>query len=337
MRCSLFIAAVWCVFAYGVAARDEEGAVGFSNETTPSAQSENSGDKAPLQDQQAVLPPAAHTPLVPDVISTVQPIDTETSKEDSDDEIQRRDLKAQESMANAAWAMFWSATMQVALGGLSIYLIFLTWRETRRTLTEAEKATKASQDAADAAMKSIEVSRDIADAQVRPWVSVDCRITEGFKFGTTQHGIDGFYLNIHAIAKNHGSSPATNVNFRAEMGIPTAENGDLMANFCDRFRDIPDQTLDAIFPGETKEFSHNVFLPIVDILDHVSEKEFKAVCPIVYGLIHYKSDHTSGIRQTRFQYVLSEIREGEFSVFFPDVDDWPKKNITLTSMGISAD
>ena len=330
MRPLLFIAAVWVACAHLIVAQDKESAIGVPSDNTRSTQPNTSDSKAAPQGNQASQTPPGQAPLVPKVVNAVQPINTKATKEDSSDEIQRRGLKAQESMGSAAWAMFWSATMQVVIGVFSIYLIFLTLRETRRTLSEAEKSTKASQVAADAAMKSIDVSRDIADAQARPWVSVECRITEGFHRYTTHLGVDGVSLNIFARAKNHGSCPATNVIFRAEMGIPTAESGDLMTKFCDRFRDIPDQTLDAIFPGETKEFSHSVFLPIADILSHVADKEFKAICPVVYGLIHYKSHHTKGIRQTRFHYGLSEIRDGGCFVFTPDVDNWPEKNIALT-------
>ena len=311
-------------------AQDKESAVGASSDSARSTQTDISGKEAAPQTNEADQTPSVQVPLVPKVVNTIQPVDAEVTKNDSDAEIQRRDVQAQESMAKAAWAMFWSAVMQVAIGGVSICLIFLTLRETRRTLTEAEKATKASEGAANAAMKSIEVTRDIANAQARPWVSINCSISEGFRRYTTHLGVDGVSLVIRAIAKNHGSSPATNVIFRAEMGIRTRESGDMMTKFCDRFRDIPDQTLDAIFPGETKEFQHVVFLPISDILTQAADGKFNAICPEVYGLIHYKSHHTTGIRQTRFHFHLSEIRDGGTFVFRADVDDWPKKRIALT-------
>ena len=317
-------------------AQDKESAVGASSASARSTQTNTSGNEAAPQTIQADQTPSVQVPLLPKVVNAIQPVDAEVTKKNSDAEIQRRDLQAQESMASAAWAMFWSAVMQVAIGGLSIYLIFLTLRETRRTLAEAEKATKASENAANAAMKSIDVSRDIANAQARPWVSVDCSISERF-----ERHVDGVSLVIRCIAKNHGSSPATNVMFRAEMGVRSRESGDLMAKFCDRFRDIPDQATDAIFPGETKEFQHFVFLPTSDIMKSVAdfaEEEFKAVSPVVYGLIHYKSHHTAGIRQTRFHYHLTEIRDGGTFVFTPDVDNWPNKRIALFGLpSIAAD
>lgn len=317
-------------------AQDKESAVGASSDSARSTQTNTSGNEGAPQTDQADQTPSVQAPLLPKVVNTIQPVGAEVTKNNSDAEMQRRDLQAQESMASAAWAMFGIAGIQVAIGLLSIYLIFLTLRETRRTLAEAEKATKASENAANAAMNSIDASRDIANAQARPWVSINCYISTGF-----QLGVDGVSLVIRAIAKNHGSSPATNVSFRAEMGVRTRESGDLMAKFCDRFRDIPDQATDAIFPGETKEFQHVVFLPTSDIMASIAdfaEEEFKAVCPVVYGLIHYKSHHTTGIRQTRFQYHLSEIRGGETFVFTPDVNNWPNKLIALTSLpNIAAD
>lgn len=304
-----------------VFAQDEEGAIGVPDNAAPSTQSDSKVSEG--RPEEVAIPelPSTEAPIAPPVVNSSKFSEAENAEEESSNEIQTRDLEAQESMARAAWAMFWSALVQVLIGAGSIVFIFWTLRETRRTLTEAEKATRASQDAADAARRSIVVSRDIADAQARPWVSVECFLSEGFRRYTTHLGVDGVSLNIHAIAKNHGNSPATNVIFRAEIGIPTDESGDLMTAFCDRFRDIPDQTLDAIFPGESKEFSHSVFLPVDDILAHVSDKDFKAVCPVVYGLIHYKSHHTTGIRQTRFHYGLSEIRDGGCFVFTPDVDN----------------
>ncbi|MBL9158655.1 MAG: hypothetical protein JNJ70_14345 [Verrucomicrobiales bacterium] len=329
----LYFAAFWIVTLGTVLSQDilsekkGDSTVSFHATTSPIQEAPSNRDG--IQLKTLTDPPSKKTDLL---------IDSENPKNLATDEIQNRDLEAQESMATAAWAMFWTSIFQVGIGGLSIFLIFLTLKETQRTLTEAEKATKASQDAAEATIKSISVSKDIADAQSRPWISVDCRITERFSFGVTHLGVSGFYLNIHATAKNHGHSPATNVIFRAETGFMTADSGDLVSKFCDKFRDIPDQTLDAIFPGETKSFSHMVFLPAKDICEYLEKMPGLGASPLVYGLIHYKSLHTVGIRQTRFQYSLGRYDQGRCLSLPAEFENWPEIDIVMFGpLGISAD
>jgi len=322
----IFAAVFWSGLALG---QDPPRIAGSPPLDTVSKEHGDQTQKEPKRDAKN-LTDSAHLAPASGISDPTSPTKEPNAADSRAQELEYRNVVAQETIAAASRGMYRVSGFQIILSIAGVLFIWKGYKATLGTLDEAKKSTTAAQDAAKSAGESIDVSRAIADAQARPWISVECRLTEGFHRATTHLGIDGFYLNIRAFAKNHGSSPATNVIFRAETGIPTAESGDLMTKFCDRFRDIPDQTLEAIFPGETKEFSHVVFLPIPDILAYLETVQYKGICPVVYGLIHYKSHHTSGIRQTRFHYGLSEIRDGGCFVFPPDVDNWPQKNIALT-------
>ena len=110
-----------------------------------------------------------------------------------------------------------------------------------------------------------------------------------------------------------------------------------MDAFCDRFRDIPDQIAQTIFPGANLEIGHELFLPQKDIDEALDAADFKAIFPVVYGCIHYKSAHTNGIRQTRFGHHLCRLRDdGQPMVLLQDGPEWLRHRIALLEPALSA-
>jgi hypothetical protein len=57
-------------------------------------------------------------------------------------DIGRADLSQQESMANAAWGVFWTTVIQATIGTIGIYFLIQTLKETRRATNAALKAVE---------------------------------------------------------------------------------------------------------------------------------------------------------------------------------------------------
>jgi hypothetical protein len=75
------------------------------------------------------------------------------------------DIDAQTSMAWAAWAMVAVSAASLAVGGLTIYLVFETLRETRRAADAADLSALHGEQA-------IKVTRDNGMAQIRAYVTM---------------------------------------------------------------------------------------------------------------------------------------------------------------------
>jgi hypothetical protein len=339
MRPLLFIAALWVALAHVMVAQDKESAVRVPSDAPPREQADNSkGEGAPKDKQARPLPPG-QAPIVPKIIDAVQAVDAETTKEDSSDEIQRRDVNAQESMARAAWAMFWSAIAQITIGGISIYLIFLTLRETRRTLAESEKATKAAQDAANSSAEGVVVTRHIGDSQLRPWLSVSCESTKGFKPSKPGNpDYVGYWLQAVFASKNYGASPASQISLHAEIAafLPDDDQQAMMHAFCDRHATESEKTGQTVFPGDQVTFNQPLFLSQAMIDEKSRGGEFRTLLTVVYGCICYTSPHTKGVRQTRFMFPVCQLRGDSLSAFRPDEDRWFEKGVVVTSPVVMA-
>lgn len=110
-----------------------------------------------------------------------------------------------------------------------------------------------------------------------------------------------------------------------------------MITYCDGIRARADHTGEALFPGDEGDYSHMVFLPIATIEDDLASKDFKMIAPIIYGCINYKSDHTNGINQTRFAYMVATESDGVAKVLMPDESgEWLKQPVGLALPNIVA-
>ena len=176
-----------------------------------------------------------------------------------------------------------------------------------------------------------------ADVGNRPWISLTCRLGSGFTPGTTHLGIEGYYLSLNGVAKNEGPSPATNVIFRAELGLllKGRNREDMLNGFCDRFRNIVPQLASTIFPGASLDVSHELFLAQKDIDDALSAVDLKAIHPVVYGCIQYAAADANGTKQTRFVHDLCRVRDnGHPMVLLQDGQDWLRQRIALAEPGL---
>lgn len=111
------------------------------------------------------------------------------------------DLKAQQDMAEWAFAMFVASALGVVITGAATYWVAMTLHETRRLVNEAEKTTKAAEE-------TTKTTREIGEAQVRAYVAP---LIPGIAFD------ESLRPNFRVRLANTGNSPA--LWFSAECQI----------------------------------------------------------------------------------------------------------------------
>ncbi|MBJ6985920.1 hypothetical protein [Devosia sp. MC521] len=119
------------------------------------------------------------------------------------------DLLAQRSMALAAWAMFAATLASIAIGGISVYLIWRTLHSTNKTVELAQESTDQARAAARTAEQALAHQQELGRSQVKCYPIVT--------------NIDFDYRKEHPFLKvsvtNSGQTPArtpyisVNVNF----------------------------------------------------------------------------------------------------------------------------
>jgi len=122
-----------------------------------------------------------------------------------DDECQRNknDLKAQESMADAAWAMFFATLIGTLLTGMGVILVYLNLREARVVSGEAKKSSDAAIEAAASARRSANIQQSAFETLERPYLFIKATHTSLLHHRLPVEPPSLFY----AIA-NYGKTPA---------------------------------------------------------------------------------------------------------------------------------
>lgn len=175
-----------------------------------------------------------------------------------DDTCQRnkRDLSAQESMANAAWAMFWVAFFGFWVGAGTLFLVWRTVEHTKEAVGHARDAALAANN-----------TNQIAIADRRPWVTVRREVECDFSVADIQPGAKAselFRYQAHLAwwhsVENLGKSPAFGVKIAQKLIV-----ADGFVNAHRQLRDFVDEintewetrTELTVFPGETLGRSSN--------------------------------------------------------------------------------
>lgn len=115
-----------------------------------------------------------------------------------------RDLEAQQSMARAAWCTIGIGICQVILTVVSIWYFIKSLKLTRQAVLEAAMASKAANDSAVATQASLQLQKETAAIQLRPWISVS--LVRGER--SIRRTETGVYFEGKLIIENHGDSPA---------------------------------------------------------------------------------------------------------------------------------
>lgn len=149
------------------------------------------------------------------VISAVTPIDRASNKRDeraakdiggiSDDHLIWGDGFAQ-------WAMALTGIIALFISGWAVWLLYQTLAATRAAVAQAEIGTEA-------AVKAVDVTRRIGEAQVRAYVTV----LAGFTPKPPGNGKIGVYLRM----TNHGHSPAFALEIENKVTVVNQRVDDL--------------------------------------------------------------------------------------------------------------
>jgi hypothetical protein len=182
------------------------------------ADAQRVGNNSGGQSGSQVAQPAPQQDLIPALAGVQRSIDgiaraidsvNANTNTDEDSQREKDDLLAQQEMAKWARLMFYAAAISTILTLAGVILLGFTLAYTKWTLDEAKNATKAALSAVSEAEKttkaaeaSVNVTRDIGEAQVRAYV----RIADAKLEFTTS---DGHPL-IQIFAANSGQSPARN-------------------------------------------------------------------------------------------------------------------------------
>lgn len=143
-----------------------------------------------------------------DRLTSAVAVFTENSKADAaqKDERERRDLVAQEDMALWAKYMLWSSVAQAAISIFGIWLLYKTFRETRRAANASDGMARDSRLAAQAAIESVK----IAQSTNRPWIQLDAVVA-----GPAWVNLASVEAELLVRMTCHGTMPATEVHVRS--------------------------------------------------------------------------------------------------------------------------
>lgn len=136
------------------------------------------------------------------------------------DKSYKNDLEAQQWMA-------WSSVWMVFLTGAGVILIAATLRETGQVLREARETTDAAVDAAAAAWKTEETTRDIGQKQSMAYVHVVAAYTPGQEHGDDEllNALSNLNAKLVVEVENIGNTVAKYVSLDVELAFERGSEG----------------------------------------------------------------------------------------------------------------
>ncbi len=138
---------------------------GTEGETHPAIQDDDTGSapeetEAPTSDAESRVSDSVNPK--PDHLDTAK---NDTNSQDEANDIARRDLAAQQNMAESTFDLVEMAWWQIVIAVVAAILLGFTLFYTRRAVHEAGKGTQAAQE-------STRVAREIGEAQTRAYMSI---------------------------------------------------------------------------------------------------------------------------------------------------------------------
>lgn len=224
--------------------------------------------------------------------------ETDSGKRD-EDERERRDLKAQEDMADWAQAMFWAAFAQAILSAVGIVLIFVTFKEARRAADsgdrmaeEAVKATSAAIEASNAGREANAIAKTTSELQLRPWLIVKARVETDIDYVD-----ETMKFTVALDIKNVGSTIARNI-MSDSLTYPDA--GSIPNDFPNTMYETAARVQrwgDILVPGEEDTLRFLFEVPI-------EPDECGYMAPIIAFTITYNSDDGTKLYESSPFYAL---------------------------------
>ncbi len=122
-------------------------------------------------------------------------------------------LQTQRDMVKWAGRMFWVGLVEAAITFLGVILVGFTLNHTKRAADAANVSAKHARRSANAAWKSVKVTREIGQKQIRAYLSC-----EGATFTVQDQ-----WLECHPLIKNYGQSPASKIKLVMSVSLRDIE------------------------------------------------------------------------------------------------------------------
>lgn len=198
-----------------------------------------------------------------------------------------RELQAQEEMARWASWMFYSAAATVALTLVALFAIYRTLHHTGRAANYTRDMLREAKATTRAAIETIEITREIGNRQVRPYITYDSGAVEVFE-------VEGVYplgekpnpkhLHLEVKLRNGGNSPGIVTAVSSAVYAPTGEegwkqNGSSWRQFrmitgASQSNDVGFRAVDADKRGEFTVFAIGVIIWYEDLMGSKFEESF---------------------------------------------------------------
>lgn len=288
------------IAAFGIATIASEAAgqeVIEPTERPPVEQSEPETEASPADSQnrpedneQKTEELPAPPPLVTDakvgpVSSDTEPAQSGNASKDEPDDLGRRDLAAQESMAESTRQMMKATWISVFLTFLGVLLIWRTLVHTRVAANAAKDTVTQAKKSTDAAIKAAEAAALMANNE-RAWIFFDT-IRPG---NIVEMIIDGKFEQLRfsmAIRwKNVGRNPATQIGLTVSHKL--IASGAPIPHF---HEEIPPEDAGGVF-GPGAAFETNPQIVGQDDFMRLKANEMRM---IIYSLVTYRSPITSNV------------------------------------------
>jgi hypothetical protein len=169
----------------------------------------------------------------------------------------------------------------------------------------------------------------------RAWVSVRLFLDGGFRPGTTHLGVEGYYLSLRGVAKNHGKTPAIAIGFRAKLvlggvNLPSVEAA--MENFWDEVHLAISNSGPSLFAEQECPVGHELFLPQAEIDNALSQTDFKMISPSVIAFLGYRTPSIEGVKRTSISQILTRVKNDQAFIIDPTEENWAETHaISLTN------
>ena len=223
------------------------------------------------------------------------------------------------------------AIFTVVLGIATWFL----WRAARDLVQEV-RTTGSNQmimakTAADAAIESNRLSRELFVSSERPWVLVDhVQVKSALVFDEI-----GAHLDFDLTLKNNGKSPARNVTVEARlypMSPSLSDPGDEKNAFVLSAEDskayIPKSRM-VLHHAQDETLHRHVFIPKKDMEKAISLEDAEVIIPVIIGSARYEFIADNEFHYTHFMYGVSREPEGYRVGINPLDGSVPQKQLRL--------
>lgn len=230
--------------------------------------------------------------------------------------IEIRNIEAQESVAkytrNAFIINFIS--LIVSISGI----LFVV-----KTLTLNKKAI-------DAAEKSIHITKSGNILANRAWLSIESKLSKVYR-SKTHMGIEGVYFEIFYTIKNHGNTPASNVNAHFESNMYLGSPLIQLTEHINNVRKHSTNLGDTVYPDQSIHGRFLTFISDEKLTNQPRHNDIKFISPASYGCVFYNIYGESDMKHTGVFYLLSVCENDNVLAIMQkdDEDDWVNKNIQL--------